>query len=116
MLNVKRVYEPLSKDDGYRILVDRIWPRGFTKKRAHVDEWRKDLAPSDALRKWFRHDPEKWEEFRRRYRAELEKAGKWADLRAIAERAKKQNVTLVFSAKDQARNQAVALKEMVLAP
>ena len=115
VLRVKRVYEPPSGEDGYRILVDRIWPRGVTKEKAHVDEWRKDLAPSDALRQWFRHDPEKWEEFRRRYRAELQKAGKWADLRAIAERAKKRNVTLVFSAKDETRNQAVALKEMLFA-
>lgn len=114
MLKVKRVYEPPSKDDGYRILVDRVWPRGFTKEKARVDEWRKDLGPSDALRKWFAHDPEKWDEFRRRYRTELQKGGKWADLMMIAERAKKEPVTLVFSAKDTERNQAVALREMAL--
>ena len=114
MLKLKRVYEPPSKQDGWRILVDRVWPRGFTKERAHVDEWRKDLAPSDALRKWFGHDPEKWEGFRRRYRDELLTAGKWADLMAIAERAKEENVTLVFGATDEAHNQAVALKDMIL--
>lgn len=114
MLKVKRVYDPPSKEDGYRILVDRVWPRGFTKEKARVDEWRRELGPSDALRKWFGHDPDKWDEFRRRYREELEDKGGWADLMAIAERARKQDVTLVFSAKDVAHNQAVALKEMAL--
>jgi uncharacterized protein YeaO (DUF488 family) len=113
VLRVKRIYENPSKEDGRRILVDRVWPRGFTKERARVDEWRKDLAPSDALRKWFGHDPAKWEEFRRRYRAELRGEGKWSDLMAIAERAERENVTLVFSAKDETHNQAVALKEMI---
>ncbi len=80
MLKVKRVYEAAAADDGYRILVDRVWPRGFTKEKAHVDEWRKDLGPSDALRKWFAHDPKKWNEFRRRYRAELQASGTWVDL------------------------------------
>ncbi len=114
VLKVKRVYDPPSKEDGYRILVDRVWPRGFTKEKARVDEWRRDLGPSDALRKWFGHDPEKWDEFRRRYREELKKTERWADLLAIAQRAKKETVTLVFSAKDEAHNQAVALKEMAL--
>ncbi len=114
MLKVKRVYDPPAKEDGYRILVDRVWPRGFTKERARVDEWRKDLGPSDALRKWFGHDPDKWDEFRRRYRKELQDSGRWADLLAIAERAKKEDVTLVFGARDAAHNQAVALKEMAL--
>lgn len=114
MLKVKRVYEPATAEDGYRIQVDRVWPRGFTKEKAHVDEWRKELAPSDTLRKWFAHDPGKWGEFRRRYRAELRSSGKWTDLMAIANRAKKENVTFVFSAKDVARNQAVALREMAL--
>lgn len=114
MLKVKRVYDAPSAEDGYRILVDRIWPRGTTKERAHVDVWRKDLAPSDALRKWFGHDPEKWDEFRRRYREELAEGRKWADLEAIRARARRENVTLVFSAKDAAHNQAVALQEMAL--
>jgi len=114
MLKVKRVYDPPAKEDGVRVLVDRIWPRGVTKERAHVDAWRKDLAPSDALRTWFGHDPEKWDEFRRRYREELRATGKWTDLQALAERARAEDVTLVFSARDEAHNQAVALKEMAL--
>lgn len=114
MLRVKRVYEPSAKEDGYRVLVDRIWPRGLTKEAVRVDEWRRDLAPSDALRKWFGHDPAKWEEFRRRYREELRKSGRWADLRTLADRARKENVTLVFGARDETHNQAVALKEMAL--
>jgi uncharacterized protein YeaO (DUF488 family) len=114
MLKVKRVYEPATEDDGYRILVDRVWPRGFTKERARVDEWRRDLGTSDALRKWYGHDPAKWEEFLRRYRAQLEADGTWADLMAIAERAEKENVTLIFGSKDLERNQAVALRELAL--
>ncbi len=114
MLKVKRVYDPAAKEDGFRILVDRVWPRGFTKERAHVDEWRKELGPSDALRKWFGHDPDKWEEFRRRYRKELQDGGRWKDLLEIAERAKKEDITLVFGARDVTHNQAVALQEMAL--
>lgn len=106
------MYEPPSKEDGYRILVDRLWPRGISKEKARIDEWRKDLAPSDALRKWFAHDPKKWDEFRERYRAELQAAGKWSELRTIAERAMRENVTLVYSAKDERHNQAVALQEI----
>ncbi len=112
MLKVKRIYDPPADADGYRILVDRVWPRGFTKEQARVDEWRKDLGPSDALRKWFGHDPDKWDEFRRRYRAELKASGLWKGLMALAERAKEEDVTLVFSARDAEHNQAVALKEM----
>ncbi len=114
MLKVKRVYDPPSREDGYRVLVDRVWPRGFTKEKAHVDEWRKELGPSDALRKWFGHDPDKWDEFRRRYRDELKKTGRWTELMELAERAEKEDVTLVFSAKDVVHNQAAALKEMAL--
>ena len=114
MLKIKRVYEPASAEDGYRILVDRVWPRGFTKAKAHVDEWRKDLGPSDTLRRWFGHDPAKWDEFRRRYRQELEASGLWKDVKAIAERARNEDVTLVFGAKDVEHNQAVALREMAL--
>ena len=114
MLKVKRVYEPAAREDGYRILVDRVWPRGFTKEKARVDEWRKDLGPSDALRKWFGHDPRRWEEFRKRYRIELQKTGKWADLKALAHRPQKEDVTLVYSARDEVHNQAAALKKTAL--
>ncbi len=114
MLKVKRIYDPPAREDGYRILVDRVWPRGFTRDKAHVDEWRKELGPSDALRKWFGHDPDKWDEFRRRYREELQATGRWVDLMRLAERAQKEDITLVFGAKDAAHNQAIALKEMAL--
>lgn len=114
MLKVKRVYDPPETEDGYRILVDRVWPRGFTKEKARLHEWRRDLGPSDALRKWFAHDPDKWDEFRRRYREELVRAGHWKDLMALAERARNEDVTLLFSARDPAHNQAVALREMAL--
>ena len=85
-IKIKRVYEQPDKDDGRRVLVDRIWPRGISKDKARLSDWRKDLAPSNELRKWFGHDPERWEEFKVRYRAELEEAGKMGDLRDIAER------------------------------
>lgn len=112
MLKVKRVYDPPSPGDGRRILVDRLWPRGLTKERVQA-EWRRDLAPSDGLRKWFGHDPAKAAEFRRRYRKELEEAGKIADLEAIAEAAKAGDVTLLFGAKDPTLNQAVVLGEFI---
>ncbi len=114
MLKVKRIYDPPADADGLRILVDRLWPRGFTKQAARLHEWRKDLGPSDALRKWFAHDPDKWDEFRLRYRAELRQNGQWKELMDIAERARREDVTLVFSAKDPVHNQAVALREMAL--
>ena len=116
MLKVKRVYDPPGDDDGYRILVDRLWPRGITRKKAAIREWRRDLGPSDTLRKWFGHDPDKWDEFRRRYRAEIREAGLMADLGKIAEMAASKDVTFVFGARDPAHNQAVALKEMALNP
>ena len=71
MITIKRVYEPTSPDDGYRVLVDRLWPRGLSKENAHIDEWLKEVAPTNELRKWFNHDPAKWEEFRTRYQKEL---------------------------------------------
>jgi uncharacterized protein YeaO (DUF488 family) len=108
-LRVKRVYEDPEEDDGKRILVDRIWPRGISKDKARLSEWRKDLAPSNELRKWFGHDPDRWEEFKERYRAELEEAGKMGDLRDLAER----NVTLLFGAKDTRHNNARALEAFV---
>lgn len=114
MLRVKRVYEPPSAEDGVRILVDRIWPRGMTKARVAVEAWRKDLAPSAELRTWFHHDASKWDEFLRRYRAELEASGGWTDLLALADRAREENVTLVFGSRELEHNQAVALREMAL--
>jgi uncharacterized protein YeaO (DUF488 family) len=112
-IKIKRVYEQPDKDDGRRILVDRIWPRGISKDEARLSDWRKDLAPSNELRKWFAHDSELWEEFKERYRAELEEAGKMGDLRDIAERAGEENVTLLFGAKDTKHNNARALEAFV---
>ena len=113
MLQIKRVYDAPAQGDGIRVLVDRVWPRGLTKEEAHVDEWRRDLAPSDRLRKWFGHDPARWDEFRRRYRQELVAAGAWQDLMALGERARNEDVTLLFGARDERHNQAVALRELL---
>lgn len=104
---VKRVYESPKADDGERVLVDRLWPRGLSKKKAAVDRWEQELAPSDALRRWFAHDAKKWSEFRRRYFAELD--AQPAGLDAL--RAMHGRVTLLFAARDEEHNNAVALKE-----
>ena len=112
-IRIKRVYEPAGADDGCRVLVDRVWPRGITKDRAAIDLWLKDVAPSTELRKWFGHEPARWDEFRRRYGAELGNAGPLLDdLRA---RAAKAPLTLVYSARDTLHNQAVALKQVLQA-
>ena len=110
MFVAKRVYDAASKDDGYRVLVDRLWPRGLTKAKAHVDLWLKEVAPSTALRKWFGHEPEKWPEFQKRYRAELKKAS-LENLRKLEKEHKK--VTLLYGAKSDERNQAVALLKIL---
>lgn len=107
---VKRIYQAAAASDGCRVLVDRLWPRGLKKDAACLDRWLRDLAPSDALRKWFGHEPAKWDEFRRRYFAELDtKTEALAQLRALLEHHDK--VTLLYSAKDEAHNNAVALAE-----
>ena len=111
MLKLKRVYDPYAKADGMRVLVDRLWPRGMKKEEAGVDLWLKEIAPSDALRKWFSHEPAKWQEFKKRYRKELEdRQDMIEDLR---KEAQKGTVTLLFAAKDSERNNAVALKEVI---
>ena len=108
-IDLKRAYDPPAKSDGRRILVDRVWPRGIAKEDLQIDAWLKDLAPSTELRKWFGHDPTKWDEFRKRYARELEQH---ADaLEELVEKARAGHVTLVFSAKDTERNNAAALKE-----
>lgn len=107
-IRVKRVYDPPAPDDGKRFLVDRLWPRGLKKEALQLDGWLKEVAPSDGLRKWFGHDPAKWEEFQRRYFAELEaRPEAWQPL---LEEARKGTVTLLFSARDEQHNNAVALK------
>lgn len=108
-IDLKRTYDAPAKSDGHRILVDRIWPRGITKDDLQIDAWLKAVAPSDQLRKWFGHDPTKWDEFKKRYAGELEQH---ADaLEQLVEIARAGDVTLVFSAKDTEHNNAVALKE-----
>lgn len=110
MISIKRAYDPPTPQDGVRILVDRVWPRGLTKESLELHSWLKDVAPSTALRKWFAHDPKKWAEFQRKYFAELE-ANKEA-LEPIRDSVKKQNVvTLIYSARDSEHNNALALKE-----
>lgn len=111
MFKVKRIYEPPEASDGRRVLVDRLWPRGMSKDRARIDEWLKETAPSTELRKWFSHDPSKWAEFKRRYAAELE--GKEAILDALRAEARSGTVTLLYGARDEEHNQAVALRELL---
>ena len=103
-LQIKRVYAEPSPDDGKRILVDRLWPRGLSKEKAKVDIWLKDVAPSNELRKWFAHDPEKWPEFRRRYIAELKTAG--APLALLRQQVSQRKVTLLYGARDEEHNDA----------
>jgi uncharacterized protein YeaO (DUF488 family) len=113
MLKVKRVYESKEAGDGVRILVDKLWPRGLRSAEAGIDEWMKDVAPSDELRKWFAHDPEKWPEFKRKYTKELADPQKATLLKRIAESAATGNVTLVYAAKDTEHNNARVLKEFI---
>ncbi|MBI2851445.1 MAG: DUF488 family protein [Chloroflexi bacterium] len=113
MLRVKRVYEGKQADDGTRLLVDRLWPRGLSKGEAGIDEWLKDLAPSDELRRWFAHEPEKWPEFRKRYLEELSVPEKTEALKRIARMVAEGGVTLLYAAKDTERNNARVLADVV---
>ena len=108
-LKIKRIYEPAEKEDGFRILVDRLWPRGLNKEKAAVDLWLKDIAPSTELRKWFAHDPEKWKEFQKKYLKELKENKEAVD--TLKAYLKKGNVTLLYAAKDEAHNEAQVLKD-----
>jgi len=111
MIKIKRIYEAPLKDDGFRVLVDRLWPRGISKEKAKIDLWLKDIAPSDALRKWFGHKGERWEEFKKRYLKELK--DKKELIGQLKTAKKKGTVTLLFAAKDIERNNAVVLKDML---
>jgi uncharacterized protein YeaO (DUF488 family) len=111
MVRLKRVYDRPDRSDGIRILVDRLWPRGLTKRAAAVDEWVKEIAPSPALRRWFDHDPKKWPEFRRRYRRELRAHA--VLIEAIAREAMHHPVTLVYGARDEEHNDAVVLSDVI---
>lgn len=111
-IKLKRAYEAPAPDDGTRILIDRLWPRGVKKTDAEIDEWMKEIAPSTELRKWFGHDPERWREFRRRYQSEIRQHPDEFDrLRMLAQHGR---VTLVFSAHDEAHNDAVVLRDLLL--
>lgn len=111
MIRAKRAYEGASASDGYRVLVDRLWPRGLKKDDAHLDGWLKDVAPSDALRKWFGHEPTRWPGFRDRYKEELRSAEAKMALDALADRARREDVTLVYAAHDTEHNNAVVVAE-----
>ena len=111
-VKLKRAYEPASATDGARILVDRLWPRGVRKADAAIDQWIKEIAPSTALRKWFGHDPARWQEFRRRYALEVRDHPE--ELSRLRAQARHGPVTLVFSARDEVHNDAVALRNFIL--
>jgi len=111
-LRLKRAYVPAEPQDGIRILVDRLWPRGVSKAEASLNEWMKDIAPSTALREWFGHDPSRWDEFQRRYRGELRQ--RTEELDSIRALAKTKTVTLVYSAHDEMHNDAIVLRDVLL--
>ena len=110
-IELKRIYEPYSKEEGYRILVDRLWPRGFTKEKAALDLWLKEIAPSTELRKWFGHDPEKWKEFQKKYRIELKQNKEALD--RLMDYIKKGKDTLLYGAKDEEHNEAQVIKDFI---
>ena len=111
-VKLKRAYQPPAADDGTRILIDRLWPRGVTKERAAIDQWMKDISPSTELRKWFGHDPARWDEFCRRYAKEVHQHAELLD--QLRSRAREGPITLVYSARDEKHNDAVELRELIL--
>lgn len=112
MIQVKRIYESIEKDNGARVLVDRLWPRGVSKEKAHLDVWLKEVAPSNELRLWFGHDPKKWEEFKKRYKKELaEKKELLNELKRLEKEHK--TIILLYAAKDPEHNNAIVLAEVL---
>jgi len=111
-VRLKRAYEKPSAKDGARLLVDRLWPRGLRKEDLAIDRWLKELAPSDDLRRWFGHDPDRWDEFRRRYLEELSRRSDLVD--ALREEARRRRLTLVYAARDSLHNQAVILRDLLV--
>lgn len=112
MIKLKRIYDPYTTEDGYRVLVDKIWPRGVSKEKAHIDLWMKEVAPSTQLRKWFNHDPKNWGDFVRKYKEELKaKEGLVAQLRSLEKEYK--DITLLYGAKNEEFNQAVVLQSVL---
>jgi uncharacterized protein YeaO (DUF488 family) len=110
-IKIKRAYEPASRSDGQRFLVDRVWPRGVSRDELNIEDWLKDVAPSTELRKWFGHDPQRWNDFQRRYRQEL--ASNQAALEPLLDAARRGDVTLVYGARDEQHNQAMVLKQFL---
>ena len=110
-IKIKRVYEHPDKDDGMRILVDRLWPRGLTKKKACVDLWLKEIAPSTELRKWFAHDPDKWKKFRARYQTEIRNNHDL--IKVLKQKAREGTITLIYGARDEKHNEALVLKQFL---
>jgi uncharacterized protein YeaO (DUF488 family) len=113
VIAIKRAYEPAGRDDGRRILVDRLWPRGLKKEQLHVETWMRELGPSNELRRFFGHDPERWQEFRKRYRDELKRPQAKPLLDELLEAARNGKLTLLYSARDEEHNQAVVIKEIL---
>jgi uncharacterized protein YeaO (DUF488 family) len=113
MVRMKRVYEPPGPDDGYRVLVERLWPRGVSKENAHLDAWAKELAPSDELRRWYGHDPARWEAFRARYRRELDEPARRDQLDRLVERAAAGTVTLVYASRAGEISNAAVLRDLI---
>jgi uncharacterized protein YeaO (DUF488 family) len=112
-IRARSIRDAPAPDDGARILVDRLWPRGVSRGRAALTEWRRELAPSDELRRWFGHDPVRWNEFRRRYRAELAERGQLDSVSELGRGARREPITLLFGASDREHNNAVALLELI---
>jgi len=112
MIQIKRTYEDMKKEDGFRILVDRLWPRGISKEKAKLDLWLKEIAPSDQLRKWFAHDLGKWDKFKMKYKTELEDKAEMVDQLLFLE-TKHKKISLLYGAKDKVHNQAVVLLELL---
>ena len=110
-IHVKRIYEPVAASDGYRILVDRLWPRGIKKEKADIDQWLKEIAPSTELRKWIHADPSRWSDFRKKYQAELKKSPAMDELLSLIRKHK--SVTLLYAAKDEEQNHALVLQEFI---
>ncbi|TFJ93422.1 DUF488 domain-containing protein [Lentibacillus salicampi] len=114
-VHLKRIYEEAEQDDGVRVLVDRVWPRGMAKDKAQLDHWLKEIGPSNELRKWFGHDPDKYDEFKQKYKEELKEGDQQEELQKLKKLTKEHDkkLTLLFSAKDEDHNQARVLKEIV---
>lgn len=113
MIRIKRAYDAPAREDGTRVLVDRVWPRGAKKEALRIGQWMRELGPSDGLRQFFNHDPARWNEFRQRYRQELRSANARQMLKELAALARKDTLTLVYGAKDETHNQAVVLREVL---